>query len=253
MTSLAAVHGFPDGPKHAMVLAAGLGKRMRPLTDTCPKPLIEVDGRSLLDRMIDRLEDAGVDQVVVNTHYLGDQVAAQMDSRQSPRVTCIAEDDLLETGGGVKNALHLLGKDAFFVANSDALLLNGPYDSLSAMAATWDPETMDALLLLHSTVDAFGYEGMGDFCAEADGLLMRRPEMEVAPWLFTGVQILKPALFEDTPDGPFSLNLIYDRAIEAGRLYGTRHDGEWFHVGTPEGLSEAEAFMHLRYAGRERR
>ena len=253
MTSLAAARGETQGPKHAMVLAAGLGTRMRPLTDHCPKPLIEVKGRTLLDRMIDRLEEAGVEHVVINTHYLGEMVEAHAHQRAYPRITCISEPDLLETGGGVKQALPLLGEAPFFVVNSDALLLNGPYDSLRAMHVAWNPDIMDALLMLHATVDAFGYDGRGDFCAEADGQLLRRPELEVAPWLFTGVQILKPSLFKDTPEGAFSLNVLYDRAIEAGRLYGTWHDGEWFDVGTPQGLKQAETFMHLRYAGRERR
>lgn len=236
-----------------MVLAAGLGERMRPLTDTCPKPLLKVADRTLLDHTLDRLESAGITDVVVNTHYLGEMIADHVSHRKTPRITLSPELDRLETGGGVKKALAHFQGDPFVVANSDTLLLNGPFNALKSMMAIWAPEKMDALLLLHSTVEAFGYEGKGDFLAEADGQLTRRPELELAPWLFTGVQILNPALFEGTPDGPFSLNLIYDKALESGRLFGIVHDGEWFHVGTLTGLDQAEAFMQLRYAGVEHR
>jgi MurNAc alpha-1-phosphate uridylyltransferase len=242
--------GPAKGPTSAMVLAAGLGTRMRPLTDSKPKPLIEVDGRALIDHMLDRLEEAGVEDAVVNLFHMADQLKDHLAGRQSPRITIVIEPERLETGGGVKNALSHFDDDPFYVANSDALLLNGPHPILPRLASCWDDEKMDGLLLLHSTVEAFGYEGKGDFCAEPDGRLTRRPEMEIAPWLFTGVQILHPRLFEGAPDGPFSLNLLYDRAIEAGRLYGAVHDGEWFHVGTPDGLTEAEDFLSERFAGR---
>lgn len=240
-------------PKKAMVLAAGLGTRMRHLTETRPKPLIEIAGRTLIEHTLDRLAETGVEEAIVNLYYLGDQIEAQLKDRRHPRLTFVTEGELLETGGGVKNALHLLGGEPFFVANSDTLLLNGPHPILPRLAGEWDDEKMDALLLLHSTVEAFGYDGRGDFCAEPDGRLTRRPEMEVAPWLFTGMQILHPRLFAEAPDGAFSLNLLYDRAIEAGRLYGVMHDGEWFHVGTPEGLAEAEDYMSERFAGRRYR
>jgi len=218
------------GPTKAMVLAAGLGTRMRPLTDDKPKPLIAVDGRALIDHMLDRLEEAGVTDAVVNVFHLAEQLERHL--------------------AGVKNALHLFGDEPFYVANSDALLLNGPHPILPRLVSCWDDDKMDGLLLLHSTVEAFGYVGNGDFCADPDGQLTRRPEMEVAPWLFTGVQILHPRLFEGTPDSAFSLNVVYDKAIEAGRLYGVMHDGEWFHVGTPDGLAEAEDYMSERFAGR---
>ncbi len=235
-------------PNSAMVLAAGLGTRMRPLTDDLPKPLIEIGGRTLIDRVLDRLEEAGVGAAVVNTHHLGNMLEKHLSGRARPRIRFSPETELLETGGGVRNALADLGPGPFYVVNGDVLWLNGPTDALGRMVEVWDDRAMDGLLLLHSTVDAYGYNGVGDFCADATGLLSRRPEVEVSPWLFTGVQILHPRLFEGAPEGPFSLNVLYDRAIEAERLYGIVHDGEWFHVGTPDGLAEAETYLNQRYA-----
>ena len=240
-------------PAKAMILAAGLGTRMKPLTDTLPKPLVEVAGGTLIDHVLDRLEQAGIAHVVVNTHHLADQLEKHLGGRGSPDIEFSREQELLETGGGIAKALPLLGQDAFYAVNSDAFWLNGPYDVLRRMAETWDDDAMDGLLLLHSTVEAYGYSGLGDFCAGGDGLLSRRPEGEVSPWLFTGVQILHPRLFEGAPKDAFSLNVLYDRAMENGRLYGAVHDGEWFHVGTPEGLQEAEDYMRLRYAGTRHR
>jgi MurNAc alpha-1-phosphate uridylyltransferase len=241
-------------PYKAMVLAAGLGTRLKPVTDTLPKPLVQVDNRALIDHALDRLEAVGVGEVVVNTHYLAEHLQAHLSGRKSPVLQISHEDDLLDTGGGIAKALPLLGDDPFLAVNADAFWLNGPYDALQRMAHTWDDDTMDGLLLLHSTVEAYGYTGLGDFCAPlGDGVLTRRLEGEVSPWLFTGIQMLHPRLFKTAPDGAFSLNLLYDRAIESGRLLGVVHDGEWFHVGTPQGLEEAETYMHLRYAGKERR
>lgn len=241
-------------PAKAMILAAGLGTRMKPVTDTLPKPLVKVDGKPLIDHAIDRLEAIGVGEIVVNTHYLAEQMEDHLNGRKSPVIQISHEETLLDTGGGIANALPHLGGDPFFAVNSDAFWLNGPYDALERMVATWNEETMDGLLLLHSTVDAYGYTGVGDFCApQGDAVLTRRPEGEVSPWLFTGVQILHPRLFDGAQKGAFSMNVLYDRAIEAGRLHGAIHDGEWFHVGTPEGLEEAETYMHLRYAGVKRR
>jgi len=241
-------------PYKAMVLAAGLGTRLKPVTDTLPKALVQVDNRALIDHALDRLEAVGVGEVVVNTHYLAEQLQAHLNGRKSPVLQISHEDDLLDTGGGIAKALPLLGDDPFLAVNADAFWLNGPYDALQRMAHTWDDDTMDGLLLLHSTVEAYGYTGLGDFCAPlGDGVLTRRLEGEVSPWLFTGIQMLHPRLFKTAPDGAFSLNLLYDRAIESGRLLGVVHDGEWFHVGTPQGLEEAETYMHLRYAGKERR
>ena len=241
-------------PYKAMVLAAGLGTRLKPVTDTLPKALVQVDNRALIDHALDRLEAVGVGEVVVNTHYLAEQLQAHLSGRKSPVLQISHEDDLLDTGGGIAKALPLLGDDPFLAVNADAFWLNGPYDALQRMAHTWDDDTMDGLLLLHSTVEAYGYTGLGDFCAPlGDGVLTRRLEGEVSPWLFTGIQMLHPRLFKTAPDGAFSLNLLYDRAIESGRMLGVVHDGEWFHVGTPQGLEEAETYMHLRYAGKERR
>ncbi len=236
-------------PTRAMVLAAGFGTRMRPITDNLPKPLIEVVGRTLIDRAIDRLADAGVERIVVNLHHLGDKIENHLKARATPEIVFSPEPKLLETGGGVSSALPLLGTAPFYVVNGDIFWLNGPSETFSRLLAVWNEEEMDGMLLLHSTVDAYGYRGKGDFCAEPDGRLTRRPENGVSPWLFTGVQMLHPRLFADAPEGAFSLNLLYDRALEAERLYGIIHDGEWFHIGTPAGLGEAETYLNTRYAG----
>ena len=237
----------PDSmPRRAMILAAGLGERMRPITDTLPKPLIELRGRTLLDSILDRVEAAGVPEAVVNLHYLGEMIEARLAqrSRPRPRVSFSREAARLETGGGVRKALSILGADAFFVINGDVSWLDGPTPALERLAAAWDGEAMDALLLLHPTAFAVGYAGAGDFVLAPDGRMRRRGEREVAPFVFTGIQILHPRLFEDTPEGAFSLNLIYDKADAAERLWGLRHDGEWFHIGTPEGLRDVEDALH---------
>lgn len=231
-------------PKRAMVLAAGRGERMRPLTDGTPKPLIEVRGRSMIDRVLDRLEAAGVAEVVINLHHLGDMVQEHLTGRKRPKVKFSVEVDLLETGGGVTKALPLLGAAPFFVLNGDMVWLDGGTPALERLAAAWDESTMDALLLLQPTASAHGYEGIGDFFMTPEGRLRRRREREVAPYLFAGIQIFHPRLFQDVPEGSFSLNLLYDRAIESERLWGLRHDGEWFHVGTPEALEEVEDALH---------
>lgn len=233
----------------AMVLAAGLGTRMRPITDTIPKPLVEVAGRTLLDRALDRLEETGVTEVVVNVHYLRDKIEHHLRGRRCPRVRMSAEPERLETGGGVARALPLLGEGPFFVVNSDIVLLNGPHAALVNLAAAWRDEHMDALLLLHPTVEAPGYEGSGDFEMDQVGRLRRRDESHLAPYLFTGIQILQPRLFRDLPAGPFSLNVLYDRAIEAGRLFGLLHDGKWFHVGRPGDLRDVEEYLAKMHAG----
>ena len=232
-----------------MVLAAGRGLRMRPITKKTPKPMVTLNGKPLIDHVLDRLNDTGVVHAVVNTHHLGEQIERHLQARISPKITFSKEIELLETGGGIKRALDQLGKEPFFSVNADVFWLNGPTDALGRLSNIWDPDKMDALLLLHSTIDAYGYSGKGDFNCEASGQLSRRPELEVAPWLFTGIQILKPEALHSMPDGPFSLNLVFDRLLEAGRLYGIIHDGEWFHVGTPNGLAEAEAYLKIRYPG----
>ncbi|HYD30902.1 MAG TPA: nucleotidyltransferase family protein [Azospirillaceae bacterium] len=230
-------------PKTAMVLAAGLGLRMRPLTLERPKPLLPVMGRSMLDHALDRLEAVGVGRAVVNAHYKGAMVADHLKNRARPAITISHEDTPLETGGGVKKALPLLGDDPIFVVNADIVWLDGLTPALYRLASAWDPSRMDALLLLMSTTKSVGYDGSGDFQMDPLGRLTRRAEGRVAPFVFAGVQIIKPGLFRDTPDGPFSTNLVWDRAMAAERLHGIAHDGAWFHVGTPEALEETNALL----------
>ncbi|HWB49164.1 MAG TPA: nucleotidyltransferase family protein [Stellaceae bacterium] len=227
-------------PKSAMVLAAGLGKRLRPVTDRLPKPLVEVAGRALLDRTIDRLAAAGVERVVVNLHYKGEMIAAHLAGRQRPGIELSREAALLETGGGVKQALTRLD-DAFFVVNGDILWLDGLVPALDRLAAAFDARRMDAVLLLQRTISAIGYEGRGDYFLDPLGKPTRRPEREVAPYLFAGIQILHRRLFAGVEDAVFSLKRLYDRAEDAGRLAAIVHDGAWFHVGTPDGLEATRA------------
>lgn len=228
-------------PTHAMVLAAGLGLRMRPLTQTTPKPLLEVGGRPMLDHALDRLQEAGVTQVVVNTHWLPEKIEDHLRDRSAPETRISREDELLETGGGIAKALPMLGEDAFYGANADIVWRDGATPALLRLARTWDDERMDALLMLTATVRATGYDGGGDFLMDPMGKLTRRPERQIAPYVFTGVQILHPRLFKDVPSGPFSMNLLYDRALDADRLYGMAHDGDWYHVGTPDAIDVADA------------
>lgn len=233
---------------HAMVLAAGLGTRMRPLTDNRPKPLLELDDRSLLDHALDRLQAAGVGQAVVNAHWFGDQIEAAMARRADPRIILQKEDTLLETGGGVTMALPNLGDGPFAVVNGDAFWLDGPTPALKRLSAAFDPAEMDALLLMVRTTQVEGVVGKGDFLIDPIGRMRRPKEREIAPYLYAGVQILSPALFADAPTGAFSLNRLYDRAIENGRLYGLVHDGVWFHLSTPEDLEQAETTLRAGLA-----
>lgn len=233
---------------HAMVLAAGLGTRMRPLTDNRPKPLLELDDRSLLDHALDRLQAAGVGQAVVNAHWFGDQIEAAMARRADPRIILQKEDTLLETGGGVTMALPNLGDGPFAVVNGDAFWLDGPTPALKRLSAAFDPAEMDALLLMVRTTQVEGMVGKGDFLIDPIGRMRRPKEREIAPYLYAGVQILSPALFADAPTGAFSLNRLYDRAIENGRLYGLVHDGVWFHLSTPEDLEQAETTLRAGLA-----
>jgi MurNAc alpha-1-phosphate uridylyltransferase len=230
--------------RSALVLAAGLGTRMRPITDTLPKPLVRVGGRALIDHALDRLPSAGIENAVVNVHHLADLVEAHVGGRARPRIAISDErETLLETGGGAKKALGLLaasGGGPFVILNSDSLWIDGGRDNLASLVEAWDPERMDILLLLASVATSLGYDGRGDFLMQPDGRLTRRPEREVAPFVYAGVAVLKPELFAETPDGPFSLNLLFDRAIAQGRLHGLRLDGEWLHVGTPESIPAAE-------------
>ena len=231
----------PIKPKRAMILAAGLGKRMRPITVTTPKPLVEVGGRALIDRVLDRLERAGVDEVVVNVHYLADLVGVHVARRPQPAIVISDERDrLLDTGGGIAKALPKLGRAPFYVMNSDSFWIEGARPNLDWLAAGWRDDRMDALLLVAAPVRTIGYSGRGDFRMDPAGRLVRRPEREVVPFVYAGAAILHPRLFADAPQDAFSLNLLFDRAMEAGRLYGVRLDGLWLHVGTPEAIGEAE-------------
>ena len=228
-------------PTHAMVLAAGFGTRLRPLTDTVPKPMVPVAGKPMIDTVIDRLVAIGVRDIVVNTHHLAEVVETHLGRRRDARIEFSREATILETGGGIKLALPKLGPGPFFVVNGKIVWLNGKVDALRRLAEAWTDATMDGLLLLHPTVIAVGYSGPGDFFIDPLGKIRRRREFEVAPFVYAGIQMLHPRLFAGAPDGAFSLNHLYDRAIDAGRLYGLRHDGEWFHVSTPRQLAEVEA------------
>ena len=225
----------------AMVLAAGLGTRMRPLTDTLPKPLVPVAGKALIDHVLDRLDQAGVTDAVVNVHHMADAIEAHLKTRTRPRIKISDErGELLDTGGGVVKALTLLGDAPFFHMNSDALWIEGVTPNLSNLAAQFDPARMDILLLVASTTASIGYDGRGDFAMAPDGALTRRAERQIAPFVYAGAAILSPAIFADAPQGKFSLNRMFDRAIEAGRMFGTRLEGTWMHVGTPVAIQQAE-------------
>lgn len=224
-----------------MVLAAGLGTRMRPLTMHTPKPLIEVNGRALIDQVLDRLQQGGADEAVVNVHYLPDLMEAHLNRRKEPRIRISDERQaLLNSGGGVKKALPLFGGQPFMIANSDTIWIEGARDNVGRMLSLWDAEKMDGLLLLAALATSVGFEGMGDFTLSPDGRLKRRQERLVAPFAYAGFAILKPDLFDDTPDKPFSLNLVFDKALERERLFGLRLDGTWMHVGTPDAIRQAE-------------
>ena len=225
-----------------MILAAGLGKRMRPITVTVPKPLVEVAGRALIDHSLDRLESAGVETAVVNIHYLPQLMRAHLARRRRRPEVLISDETakLLDTGGGIRHALPLLGDEPFYVLNSDSFWIEGARPNLRWLAGAWDDAKMDVLLLLAPTVRAVGYRGRGDFRMDTGGRLTRRPEREVVPFAYSGAAILHPRLFEGAPDGAFSLNLLFDRAAEKERLFGVRMDGLWLHVGTPDAIAEAE-------------
>nr|WP_315383091.1 nucleotidyltransferase family protein [uncultured Sphingomonas sp.] len=230
-------------PKTAMVMAAGLGKRMRPLTVTRPKPLIDVAGKPLIDHVFDRLAAAGVERAVVNVHYLADQLEAHLRARVKGMELRISDErkQLLETGGGLVQARDLLGDAPFLCVNSDNLWVDGPSDAIRLLAAQWDDAKMDALLLLVPLARATCHRGQGDFRLDAFGRITeRRKPGRLAPFVFTGIQILSPRVIRDWPEGPFSTNLFWDRAIKAGRLWGAVHQGLWFDVGSPKAIRETE-------------
>jgi len=230
--------------EQAMIMAAGLGTRMRPLTNDLPKPLVVVAGKTLIDHDLDRLAAAGVKRAVVNLHYKADMLKAHLARRRDIEIVYSDESgELLGTGGGVARALPLFGGKPFFILNSDSIWVEGVASALDRMMQMWNPEEMDGLLLMASMVTAMGYEGRGDFVLDAEGHVGRPDEDAVTPFAYPGVQIVHPRLFAEAPAGAFSTNLLWDRAIAARRLYGTRLDGVWIHVGTPQARDEAEAYL----------
>ena len=229
-------------PKRAMVLAAGLGTRMRAFNGQVPKPLVKVGGKPLIDYVLDRLAKQGVERAVVNVHHLADQIERHLAARQRPKIVIADERrELLGTGGGVVKALPELGQAPFFHINSDTIWIDGVQPNLGRLAAAFDPANMDALLLLAVAAASIGYSGRGDFKMAPDGRLTRRGEHEVVPFVYAGAAILTPAFFAGVPQGPSSMSPLFDRAAEAGRLYGLRLEGVWMHVGTPDAVKAAEA------------
>lgn len=225
----------------AMVLAAGLGTRMRGLTADRPKPMVMLAGRPMIDHVLDRLVAAGIRRVVVNVHYRADVLESHLAGRSAPEILISDERHaLLETGGGVLRALPVLGPDPFLVHNSDAVWVEGPISNIARLIAAWDDARMDALMLLAPTTSSLGYDGSGDFAMAHDGRLRFRTEREVVPFVFAGVSIAHPRMFDGLEPSAFSLSRLWRKAAAAGRLYGIRHDGLWMHVGTPEALTEAE-------------
>lgn len=237
-------------PKTALVLAAGLGTRMRPLTDVVPKPMVRLAGKPLIDHVLDRIGTAGVNTAIVNVHYRAEVLTSHLTDRRSPKIIISDERDaLLDTGGGVVRALGKLGPEPFLIHNSDSVWIEGVGTTLPRMFETWNPERMDSLMLLASAATSLGYDGRGDFNMTADGRLSRRETGRESPFVFAGVSIAHPRMFEGAPQGAFSLNRLWDRAIDEGRLYGIRLDGRWMHVGTPQSLAEAEALIADEAAG----
>lgn len=232
-------------PRTAMIMAAGLGKRMRPLTATTPKPLIPVGGKPLLDHVLEKLAAAGVKKAVVNVHYLADAVEAHLATRAHGLEVAISDERslLMETGGGLVQAAPLIDSDPFIALNSDNLWVDGPADTLKLLASHWDDAKMDALLLLVPLARAENHRGMGDFHMDRSGRLRRRDRSHVAPFVYTGIQMVSKRLLRDAPEGPFSTNILWDRAIEEGRCFGAVHQGLWFDVGTPKAIPMTEAAL----------
>ena len=233
----------------AMLLAAGRGTRMRPLTENTAKPLLPLGRRSLLDHALDRLRDAGVDEVVVNAYWHADHVTAHLASRAGgPRTIVRREDTLLDTGGSAAAALGLLGPDPFFVVNGDTFWLDGPTPALGRLVAAWN-DGVDAVLLVQRGFQIQAEIGAGDFSVDPWGAIRRRREREIVPYIYAGIQLASPALFADAPAEKFSMNLLWDQAIARGRLRGVVHDGLWFHLSTPTDLATAEYQLHARAVG----
>jgi MurNAc alpha-1-phosphate uridylyltransferase len=232
-----------------MVLAAGLATRMRPLTNTTAKPLLTLGGRTLLDHALDHLADAGVETIAVNAHWQADAVASHLEHRvPPPRTVLLREAHLLETGGGVRAALAVLGADPFFVVNGDAFWLNGPLSALLRLAAVFD-DSVDGVLLVHRTSHVHADVGYGDFALDKWGTPRRRKEREIVPYIYAGVQLIHPRLLAEMPEGAFSMNRAWDIALAAGRLRAVVHDGIWFHLSTPLDLAEAEQILEARVTG----
>jgi MurNAc alpha-1-phosphate uridylyltransferase len=229
-------------PKIAMVMAAGFGTRMRPLTLKIPKPLVEVSGKALIDHTLDFLAASGIEEAVVNSHYLAHLLEEHLQNRKTPpRIIISREETLLETGGGIKKSLSLLGDSPFFSLNSDVICINGKQPILHRLWDAWNDGRMDALLLLHKVSEAIGYDGKGDFFLQDDGTLRRREQHETAPYVFTGLQIISPRLFNSSPDGAFSLNVLYNKNLS--RIGAIINDGSWLHVGDIAGLQQAETWL----------
>lgn len=230
-----------DRPTTAFVLAAGMGSRMRPLTDDKPKPMVALAGRPLIDHVLDRLAAAGITRAVVNVHYKAEVLLTHLEARTAPRITISDERGLLlDTGGGVVNARASIGEAPFIIHNSDTVWLEQGVSNIERLIGTWDPERMDSLLLLAERARSISYDGAGDFELAADGRLARRHKGQNVPHVFAGVSVAHPQMLDGAPHGPFSLNVLWDRAMAAGRLYGIVLDGSWMHVGTPQALDEAE-------------
>ena len=226
----------------AMVLCAGLGTRMASADNELPKPLVRLRDKPLIDHVLDRLDEAGVESAVVNVHHMADQIREHLSQRRRPRIVISDErGELLGTGGGVKKALPELGDAPFFHINSDTIWMEGVKPNLARLALAFDPAAMDALLLLAPVAGSIGYSGRGDFAMSPDGRLRRRAEQEIAPFVYAGAAILTPALFKGAPDGNLSLTALFERAAKAQRLRGLRLEGLWMHVGTPEAIAEAES------------
>jgi N-acetyl-alpha-D-muramate 1-phosphate uridylyltransferase len=228
-------------PKTAMVFAAGLGKRMRPITDTLPKPLVKVGGRTLIDHCLDRLAERGVERAIVNVHWLADQIETHLAARRAPKILISDErSELLDQGGGIKRALPMIGASPFLICNTDAFWIEGPRSNIARLAWTFDPEAMDILLLVAASAGAVGVDWPGDFAMSHDGQLQPRDLRHVAPFVYTGVGIVKPQLFENETADAFRLAPFFHAAAARGRLFGVRLDGLWVHVGRPETIAEAE-------------
>lgn len=232
---------MPVKPTSAMVLAAGLGLRMRPITETIPKPLVQVAGKTLLDHVLDKVAETSVEKVVVNVHYLPDQIIRHLAGRNYPRTIVSDErNEILGTGGGVVKALPQLGTEPFYHLNADTLWIDGVRPNLVRLAETFDAERMDMLMLVASTAASIGYDGRGDYTMSTDGALHARKENQIAPFVYAGAAIIHPRLFANAPKGEFGLQALFATAEEAGRLFGLRLDGTWMHVGTPDAIGAAE-------------